>query len=50
MVQANPFAAQQQQLAASLVDEPMSENCIKARKWIAEQFQPVICVFSSKAT
>ena len=28
----------------------MSENCQRARKWIAENFQPYICVFSSKAT
>ena len=54
MVQANPFEANnawhQKQLQAAHVEEPMSENCIRARNWIVEHFQPYICVFSSKAT
>lgn len=28
----------------------MSENCIRARNWLTEHFQPFICVFSSKST
>ena len=54
MVQANPFEAHlaqsQQQMASSHVEEPMSENCTRARKWLAEHFQPFVCVFSSKST
>jgi len=30
------------------VDEPLSENCVKARRWLAGQFQPYVCVFSTK--
>ena len=50
MVQAtNPFETHQQQLAAAHVDEPMSENCLRARNWLAEHFMPFICVFSSRS-
>lgn len=30
------------------MDEPLSENCVKARRWLAGQFQPYVCVFSTK--
>jgi len=49
MVQANPFEAHQRSLAESHIDEPMSANCLRARSWIAEQFAPVVCVFSSNS-
>ena len=28
----------------------MSENCLRARKWLAGNFQPFVCVYSSKIT
>mmetsp|Transcript_19371 Transcript_19371/g.26224 ORF Transcript_19371/g.26224 Transcript_19371/m.26224 type:complete len:148 (-) Transcript_19371:84-527(-) len=27
----------------------MSENCLRARRWLSEQFQPYVCVYSTKA-
>ena len=44
----NPFEASQQHLAAMHVEEPMSENCMRVRKWLSTHFMPWVCVFSSR--